>query len=109
MALKQYVLTFTDDREPIQVAPTFADSVAFEAYLRANPRLGKIQDNIILSTGYRCWAAARRAGLTAERWAEFSEAIADVEMLDDSEPLDDDEYAVDTAGHIAGKSTPQEA
>lgn len=105
MALKTYTLTLIDPAEAIDVAPVFSDSVAFEAYLRANRRLGKLADNAILSTGYRCWAAARREGKTDAAWDEFQSRIGDIEIEAEAD-LDDDEYSLDDADGIAGKSTP---
>lgn len=103
MALQTYYLTFIDDREPISVAPIFADSIAFETHLRANRHLGKLVDNAILSTGYRCWAALRREGRISDTWDAFAAALADIE-IEQSADLDADEYALDEAGALAGKS-----
>lgn len=107
MALKTYEITYTDGASPDEVAPVLADGIAFEAHLRAKPSLGKLQDNMILAMAYRAWAALRREGRTSESWNDWMPRVADIELVNEDEPLADDEYALDEAGVIAGKSTPE--
>lgn len=57
--LKRYTVVLSDGRN-LTVTPTLLDKVAFEVYLRANPRLGGIADNAFRLQGFTCWSAAKR-------------------------------------------------
>lgn len=92
MASKVFIVSFADDREPIEVTPTLQDTLAFETTLRRNPSWGKLDGNILRMAPYRCWNALKRTGRTELTWAEFVEQIADcVSKQDEGEDEDPDE------------------
>ena len=107
MALIQYEITYIDETTDT-VTPIFADTLAFERHLRANPRLGTQAENQALHLVYRLWSAMRREGRTAETWDDFMPRVGDVARL---EPVDTDDEPdtdgdVDFGGGVAGESTP---
>lgn len=96
------------DESTIRVTPNLFDTRAFESYLRKNPRLGKLQENAITMTAFRGWHAAKRRGLTAMTWEEFSEgedAVLGVTLANSAETDETDEDEdLDVAG--LGLDTP---
>lgn len=106
MAIKRLTITRTDGTE-ISVTPNLADTIAFEAFLRKDPRRGTLQQNMLTLQPFRAWNAARREGTVDEGWEDFLantlEVTADTGE-NDTEPSDDE---VDLGGVTGlGKDTP---
>jgi hypothetical protein len=96
---KKFIITLHDGKT-IEVIPTLQDTLAFESTLRKNPGWGKLEHNALKMTPFKCWNAAKRAGLIELTWAEFSSgptAALDVELAPDAE-ADDDEQEVEGVG-----------
>lgn len=104
MAKNQLVITLHDNTE-VKVTPNLWDTMAFEKHLRANPRMGSLQENPMTLQAFRGWHAAKRQGLLSVSWEEFSqsETAALMVIADKDEDTDEDE-GLDVAG--LGLDTP---
>lgn len=71
MAIPRLTITQHDGTE-ITVTPNLFDTFAFEKMLKANPRLGGLQDNTLKLQSFRGWSAAKRTGLIDQTWEDFS-------------------------------------
>lgn len=111
MAIKRLTITRIDGTETT-VTPNLADTIAFEAFLRKDPRRGSLQQNMLTLQPFRAFSAARREGVITESWEDFLagtlEVTADTGAADtgaaDTEPEADE---VDLGGVTGlGKDTP---
>ena len=94
------------DGSTIVVAPNLFDTFGFEKLLKANPRMGSLQENSMKLQAFRAWSAAKRQGLTEQTWEEFTGAEGVLQVVPYKEPeTADDELEV--AG--LGLDTPTEA
>lgn len=102
MAKNQLVITLHDNTE-LKVTPNLWDTMGFEKFLRANPRMGSLQENPMTLQAFRGWHAAKRQGLLSVSWEEFSQSdtaalmvTADKSEDDEAEELDVDGLGLDT-------------
>lgn len=100
------------DGSEVHVTPNLGDTLNFERTVKRNPRMGSIQDNMLMMQPFRCWSAGKREGTITDTWEEFSDgpnAVLEVNLVDDA-AADDDENAVDLGGATgANLDTPTEA
>lgn len=111
MAIKRFTITRADGTE-VEVTPNLGDTLNFERTIKRNPRLGTIQDNMLMMQPFRCWSAGKRQGLITETWEEFSEgpnAALEVNLVEDKDTEAGDNE-VDLGGATGlGLDTPTEA
>lgn len=111
MAIKRFTILRADGTETT-VTPNLGDTLNFERTIKRNPRLGSIQDNMLMMQPFRCWSAGKREGTITETWEEFSEgpnAALEVNLVDDS-AAEDTDTEVDLGGATGlGLDTPMEA
>ena len=107
MAKHELEITLADETT-ITVRPNLFDTRAFETYLRRNPRLGGVSENALTMQAFRGWHAAKRQGLLAVTWEEFSEGenAAVMVMPAKDAPADDADDELQVAG--LGKGTPRD-
>lgn len=98
MSIPKLTITQHDGTE-ITVTPNLWDTFAFEKMLKANPRLGSLQDNTLKLQAFRAWhAASQRLGLISQTWEEFTNsAEAALQVVPADEP-DEDELEVSGLG-----------
>ena len=72
MAIQKLTITQHDGSEII-VVPNLFDTFGFEKMLKANPRLGTVQENSLKLQAFRGWSAAKRTGQTEQTWEQFTE------------------------------------
>lgn len=100
------------DGTEVKVTPNLGDTLNFERTVKRNPRMGSIQDNMLMMQPFRCWSAGKREGTVTDTWEEFSDgpnAVLEVNLVEDT-TADDDENAVDLGGATGpGLDTPTAA
>jgi len=97
MPIPRLTITQHDGTE-ITVTPNLFDTFAFEKMLKANPRLGGLQDNTLKLQSFRAWSAAKRTGQIEQTWEEFSQSEhAALQVVAADEP-DTDEDAEGVLG-----------
>lgn len=95
------------DGRSLVVTVTLLDKVAFEVYIRNNPRFGSLGDNVIRMQAFWAWSAAKREHGLDLTWEEFLDggAALDVSPHQDVEIVDVEE--VDGLGEgIPGVHSP---
>lgn len=97
MSKNQLVITLHDSTE-LKVTPNLWDTMAFEKFLRANPRLGTISENQLTLQAFRGWHAAKRQGLLTVTWEEFSQSDTAALMVTAAKDDEDDEDELEVAG-----------
>lgn len=108
MAIKRFTITRADGTETT-VTPNLGDTLNFERTVKRNPRLGTIQDNMLMMQPFRCWSAGKREGTITETWEEFSDgpnAVLEVNLVEDAD-ADTEDTEVDLGGATGlGLDTP---
>lgn len=107
MAKNQLNITLHDGTE-LRVTPNLWDTMAFEKYLRANPRMGSITENQLTLQAFRGWHAAKRQELLTVSWEEFSQSDTAALMVTAAKGDEDDEDdELEVAGLGLGTSPAQ--
>lgn len=91
MAIPKLTITQHDGTE-ITVTPNLWDTFAFEKFLKANPRLGTLQENTLKLQAFRAWhAASQRLGLIEQTWDEFTNSPQAALQVTQTEETEADE------------------
>lgn len=97
MAIPKLTITQHDGAE-LTVTPNLWDTFAFEKFLKANPRLGSLQENTLKLQAFRAWhAASQRLGLISQTWEEFTnspEAALQVVQTEETDESDLDVHGL---------------
>ena len=92
MAIPQLTITQHDGTE-VTVTPNLWDTFAFEKFLKANPRLGTLQENTLKLQAFRAWhAASQRLHLIEQTWEQFTNSPeAALQVVQTEDTADEDQ------------------